>query len=601
MEATNSDNSLSVIQNVESIIEEIEVTNPNVNQNIEVTPTTDDIKNDSLSEDKVVLENESTNIIEMKEENKEVETISTEEPPMADVSNVQAIDLEVKSEMTNVMVLKQEIREEDHSISVNVTEEVKSTEIEMTDNNIVKEEVKYEEKEKEDESSDSESSSESSSSSSSSESESESESSDDNLDDIIVNKNVNNNNNNNNNRNNNNNNNNKRKVNDDGEDDFDSKIYKPKMPEEKPLELTLPPNTSINVLGTLSSLVDDMIVIKSFPSSSSAKPMDRPALDIDSIVCLEDRTPIGRIYEVFGQISDPYYSVRVPSNISIVIPSKQPKQAIPTAETDIAKAEPQEDLTINQTQTQTQVETVTNGEVSTTSNTTTTTTTTTKSVPTTNQTQEKKIIEIELKTPIYYVNVPDLSKFVVPSAIYTKGFDASNENDDELEENEMDFSDDEKEREFKNRKKRKNTKSKPQKSDLEFIQESFEYNPLPRNGVPAQQPPRGQQNQRGRPSFMKQQPRHNNNNNNNNHHQQQQQQQIPQNQQTSYFKQLKDLQNINNQQQQQQQQQPLQQIQQQQQPLQQQQPMNFQPIESIQQNGFQLPQPQSYSLPPGSQ
>eukprot|EP01133_Synstelium_polycarpum_P003685 gene3685-4241_t len=259
--------------------------------------------------------------------------------------------------------------------------------------------------------------------------------------------------------------------------------------DKEPILVQIPQDVPLNLLGTLSAIVDEMIVIKSVIVSKNT---DNAALDIDSIVCLADRTAFGRVFEVFGQITDPYYSVRIPSNMSISI--AKPSTTIPSTK-DIATTTTTTttETTTNATTSEASVEPA--AIISTVEATTTTTGTTITSQPTTSvqdtttleqsvvtetkddtpmivtaekkedvaevsvvaaavepvieKKEEKKIIVLEPNTKVYFVNKPDLVKFVIPSQIYTKGYDASNEYDEEANENEMEFSDDEKEREFK--------------------------------------------------------------------------------------------------------------------------------------------------------
>ncbi|KAL6053066.1 H/ACA ribonucleoprotein complex non-core subunit naf1 [Balamuthia mandrillaris] len=64
----------------------------------------------------------------------------------------------------------------------------------------------------------------------------------------------------------------------------------------------VPAHAQIKPLGLISSLVEGFAVVEAAKGS--------PALDIDSVLCLENREPLGRVFEVFGQVESPYYSVR---------------------------------------------------------------------------------------------------------------------------------------------------------------------------------------------------------------------------------------------------------------------------------------------------
>src|SRR5690606_28085359 len=74
-------------------------------------------------------------------------------------------------------------------------------------------------------------------------------------------------------------------------------------PPEKIPEI--PASLQIVFIGKIHSIVDDQIVIDTSPCFPV-----QSALDLDSVLCLEDRTPLGKIFDVFGPISSPFYSVR---------------------------------------------------------------------------------------------------------------------------------------------------------------------------------------------------------------------------------------------------------------------------------------------------
>ena len=81
----------------------------------------------------------------------------------------------------------------------------------------------------------------------------------------------------------------------------------------------LPPieNLSISVgveelsqLGRVVSIVDQLVNVQSFRSM--------PALDLDSVLFFKDGTPLGRIFDVFGPVVEPRYSVRFNSVEEII-------------------------------------------------------------------------------------------------------------------------------------------------------------------------------------------------------------------------------------------------------------------------------------------
>ncbi|KAI8796355.1 H/ACA ribonucleoprotein complex non-core subunit NAF1 [Biomphalaria glabrata] len=85
------------------------------------------------------------------------------------------------------------------------------------------------------------------------------------------------------------------------------------LPEElPPLEyLTISPdeNVELEPLGTVSGIVGVLVVIKALP--------DSPALFDDTVLFLEGRRPLGLIFETFGTVHQPYYSVRFNRNEDI--------------------------------------------------------------------------------------------------------------------------------------------------------------------------------------------------------------------------------------------------------------------------------------------
>uniref|UniRef100_T1I364 H/ACA ribonucleoprotein complex non-core subunit NAF1 n=1 Tax=Rhodnius prolixus TaxID=13249 RepID=T1I364_RHOPR len=61
--------------------------------------------------------------------------------------------------------------------------------------------------------------------------------------------------------------------------------------------------------GKVYSIVDTLLVIQSLP--------DKPALNLDSIFFRHNGEPIGRIFDVFGPVKRPFYSVRFNTNDEI--------------------------------------------------------------------------------------------------------------------------------------------------------------------------------------------------------------------------------------------------------------------------------------------
>eukprot|EP01112_Ceratiomyxa_fruticulosa_P020590 TRINITY_DN7055_c0_g1_i1.p1 TRINITY_DN7055_c0_g1~~TRINITY_DN7055_c0_g1_i1.p1 ORF type:complete len:572 (-),score=134.08 TRINITY_DN7055_c0_g1_i1:22-1737(-) len=163
---------------------------------------------------------------------------------------------------------------------------------------------------------------------------------------------------------------------DDMGDDFDDRKSKKKVQEymevPEPVDIMILPTHTLVPIGDIAHVIDNLLVINSTRSSTT--------LDLNSILCLGDRTVVGRVEEVFGPVKEPFYSVRFPNPI------------------DTEKF-------------------------------------------------------FKGKTVFF---VPDFVKFVVEAEVYTKGCDASGDNDLELPPEEIEFSDDEKEAQAKALKKQKN-------------------------------------------------------------------------------------------------------------------------------------------------
>ena len=58
----------------------------------------------------------------------------------------------------------------------------------------------------------------------------------------------------------------------------------------------------LNQLGRVSSIVNCLVVIQPFKSI--------PPLDLDSILFLRDSTPLGKIFDIFGPVIKPMYTIR---------------------------------------------------------------------------------------------------------------------------------------------------------------------------------------------------------------------------------------------------------------------------------------------------
>ncbi|KAL5640388.1 hypothetical protein ACGC1H_007595 [Rhizoctonia solani] len=80
------------------------------------------------------------------------------------------------------------------------------------------------------------------------------------------------------------------------------------LPEVKSPELAVvPPEEVIELIGEVMTVIDSVVVIKGYTSG-----VDR-VLDTDSLLVFEDRNVFGVVFETFGAVKQPLYSVRFPS------------------------------------------------------------------------------------------------------------------------------------------------------------------------------------------------------------------------------------------------------------------------------------------------
>lgn len=103
------------------------------------------------------------------------------------------------------------------------------------------------------------------------------------------------------------------------QEDLEEKVLVMPVKAKGELDLqSLPPieNLSLKVqptqlfhIGRISSIIDTLVVVQSFKNM--------PAIDLDSVLFLRDGLALGRIFDVFGQVIEPLYSVRFNSNEEI--------------------------------------------------------------------------------------------------------------------------------------------------------------------------------------------------------------------------------------------------------------------------------------------
>ncbi|KAB5542008.1 hypothetical protein PHYPO_G00086480 [Pangasianodon hypophthalmus] len=81
------------------------------------------------------------------------------------------------------------------------------------------------------------------------------------------------------------------------------------LPAVENLTISLPEGTDMEPVGIISSIVDQLVIIES--------KKDTPPLNDDSILFNKDRMSVGRVFEVFGPVCQPYYILRFNSQEEI--------------------------------------------------------------------------------------------------------------------------------------------------------------------------------------------------------------------------------------------------------------------------------------------
>lgn len=66
---------------------------------------------------------------------------------------------------------------------------------------------------------------------------------------------------------------------------------------------TITPDMDIEYIGDVLNVIDKAVIIQ-----SNINPKN--VLDMESLLCFEDRSMLGEIFETFGPIARPFYSVR---------------------------------------------------------------------------------------------------------------------------------------------------------------------------------------------------------------------------------------------------------------------------------------------------
>lgn len=104
-------------------------------------------------------------------------------------------------------------------------------------------------------------------------------------------------------------------------------IEDPEVPPPPITKLEQPDLSQIRALGRVHSIVDDVVVVEQQPQScdsaqntaigTTAMPATMEVLDSESLLCFDDGQVLGLVYETFGSVLHPMYTVRFPSSEAI--------------------------------------------------------------------------------------------------------------------------------------------------------------------------------------------------------------------------------------------------------------------------------------------
>jgi H/ACA ribonucleoprotein complex non-core subunit NAF1 len=70
------------------------------------------------------------------------------------------------------------------------------------------------------------------------------------------------------------------------------------------VNVEIPPNVPLSEVGKIHAIIEDTVVVEASVSG------EYKVLDMDSILLFEDRSVLGRVFDTFGPVSKPMYSVR---------------------------------------------------------------------------------------------------------------------------------------------------------------------------------------------------------------------------------------------------------------------------------------------------
>ncbi|KAJ1971143.1 hypothetical protein H4R35_005442 [Dimargaris xerosporica] len=79
----------------------------------------------------------------------------------------------------------------------------------------------------------------------------------------------------------------------------------------------VPEEAALNLLGSITAIVDATVVITSDPSAAQVFAQTKTTLDFGTVLALADRTVVGSLFETFGPVVRPIFSVRFPQAADI--------------------------------------------------------------------------------------------------------------------------------------------------------------------------------------------------------------------------------------------------------------------------------------------
>ncbi|KAJ1559297.1 hypothetical protein HK096_001039, partial [Nowakowskiella sp. JEL0078] len=77
-----------------------------------------------------------------------------------------------------------------------------------------------------------------------------------------------------------------------------------KLPPVAPIDVEIPPHLPLCPVGTVYAVVDDLVIVQAEDISESR------VLDAESILLFDDRKVLGKVFETFGPVKCPLYSIR---------------------------------------------------------------------------------------------------------------------------------------------------------------------------------------------------------------------------------------------------------------------------------------------------